>query len=125
MLFMPALNRRGAALIIVLTTVLIVAILAAVILGLILSNARISEHNLSRTKAYYAALAGMNLAQDRLRIGAWGTGTYTICNTAGCGDDPVTKVEDPDIPYNVTIQIFDPGTADDGSGRKLNITVDY
>jgi len=95
-------NKKGVVLIIVLTTVLIAAILANVILGFILSHYRFTHHQSSRIQAYYASLAGMNLAQEKLRTGAWTTGTYTLCSS-GC------TVNDPDMRYKVTITISAPG----------------
>ncbi len=98
-------NKKGVVLIIVLTTVLIAAILANVILGFILSHYRFTHHQSSRIQAYYASLAGMNLAQEKLRIGAWTTTPagqpYTLCSS-GC------TVNDPDMRYKVTITISAP-----------------
>ena len=118
-MFKPSFNERGVALYLVLMTVLIVAILSGVILTIILSQVRLSYHQIGRTRAYYAALAAMNLAFDRLNSQTWGTGLYTFgkCspNWTGC------NVNDADIPYRVNISI-----GDNLSGRRqINLTVNY
>lgn len=113
-------HKKGAVLFMVLGTVLIAVILANIILGFILSHYRFTYHQTSRVKAYYAALAGMNLARENLRTGAWETGTYTLCKS-NC------DVNDSDIPYNVTITISDPnpvGTNPVGI-RPIKITTNY
>src|SRR3989338_8459923 len=62
-------HKRGVVLFIVLGTLLVVVSLATVILSLILSHARLTHHQTSRIHAYYAALAGMNYAIEKLRVG--------------------------------------------------------
>jgi Tfp pilus assembly protein PilX len=116
--FFNALNKRGVVLFIVLGTLLVVTSLATVILSLILSHARLTYHQTSRVQAYYAALAGMNLARENLRTGTWATGSYTLCKS-GC------TVNDSDIPYSVAINIAAPGTSIDGVGRRITITTTY
>ncbi|MFA5155979.1 MAG: pilus assembly PilX N-terminal domain-containing protein [Candidatus Omnitrophota bacterium] len=65
-------NRpKGAALYLVIGTLIIVLILARVILAIILNQATISRHHTTRIQAYYAAQAGMNYALEQLRTGAW------------------------------------------------------
>ncbi len=55
----------------VLTTLLVAAILGAILMNFMASQARLTHHQVSRIQAYYAALAGMNYAYERLRTGAW------------------------------------------------------
>jgi len=111
-------KKKGVVLLIVIGTLLVVASLAAVILSLILSHARLTYHQTSRIRAYYAAFAGMNLARENLRTGTWATGAYTLCNS-GC------TVNDGDIPYSASISIGAMGTSIDGIGRKITITSNY
>ncbi|MFH1269644.1 MAG: hypothetical protein ABIH75_01115 [Candidatus Omnitrophota bacterium] len=117
--------KRGLALIFALVTVLIVAILAIVVLSSIASHARLTNNIINRTRAYYAALAGMNLAVEKLRTGAWGnntnTTTYHLCKS-NCTEPP--DVIDYDISYNMTITIGALGSAPDLVGRIINITTD-
>lgn len=119
-MFKPSFRERGVALYLVLMTVLIVAVLAGVILTIILSQARLSYHQIGRTRAYYAALAGMNLAMENLRLGKWDTGSYAIgrCCTAICSENCTC---DFDIPYCVNITIV----AANATSRQINLSVDY
>ncbi|MFA5357106.1 MAG: hypothetical protein WC301_06905 [Candidatus Omnitrophota bacterium] len=119
-----ALNRRGVALILVLTAVLIVASLAIAILSFILSHSQLTEHNIKSVKAYYAALSGMNIARDMIRTNTtgWvpvsGNVTKTICSP-GC------DITDWDIGAavdNVTIVIWEPYT---NNLRKIEVTAYY
>ena len=111
-------HKKGVVLLIVLGTLLVVASLATVMLSLILSHARLTYHQTSRIQAYYATLAGMNLARENLRNGTWTTGSYTLCKS-GC------TVNDSDIPYSVAINIAALGTSIDGVGRSITVTSTY
>jgi len=118
------LNKKGMVLLFVLATFLIVACLAAVIISIISMNARIVYHQTSRIQAYYAALAGMNVAIEKVRIGesGWVPDTGTISKTlCGSGCD----VYDYDIPYTVTMTIYSPNSGPDGVGRKITVNVTY
>jgi Tfp pilus assembly protein PilX len=68
---MPDLNKKGVVLFIVIGVVMVVAWLSIVTLRIISSQSRLTHHQLSRIRAYYADKAGMNLAFDQLRTGAW------------------------------------------------------
>ena len=68
-------QERGVVLIMVLGTIFVVMLLANIIVGIMSSQLRITRHQISRTQAYYAALAGMNYAMDQMRRGAWAAGT--------------------------------------------------
>jgi Tfp pilus assembly protein PilX len=108
--------KKGVALLMVLTLILVVVILANVVLSIISSQSRLTHHEVSRIRAYYAARAGMILAFDRLRTGTWGTGRYTLCR-ANC------NINDPDIPYPVTINI---SSLNNTTGvRTITITTNY
>lgn len=102
----------------VLGTVLIAVVLTNIILGFILSHYRFTYHQTSRVKAYYAGLAGMNLARENLRTGAWGTGTYHLCKSGCTSPD----VNDSDIPYKVTITI---GAPDVKGIRPIKLSTNY
>ena len=74
-------NKKGVMLFIVLGMLLIVAIMIGGILGFISSSLRKTYHQVRRIKAYYAAMAGLNLAMHKLRTGAWTAGSsYKICH---------------------------------------------
>lgn len=108
-------DNRGVMLIIVLVSVLIAVILAGVILSFVLSQHRFTHHQASRIQAYYASLAAMNLVNEKIRAGTWGTGTYTLCNS-GC------TINDADINYKVTIIVSNP----DASGvRTIKLNTPY
>jgi hypothetical protein len=95
---------------------MIVTALSQVVLTIILNQARLTHHQVSKIQAYYATLAAMNLARESLRLGYWATGTYTLC-ASGC------TVNDPNIPYRVTITI---GGANAATGvRQIALSTDY
>ena len=124
-------GKRGVALFIVLGTILVVVILANIVLNIILSQSRLTHHQISRIRAYYASLAGMNYALEQLRTGTWVYhGDYCIGNiTAGhCSGFPLPHVvNDPDMPYEVRIHIDapDPTRVNFPDVAPLNITVNY
>ncbi len=110
-------REKGVVLLVVLAAIFMVTILVNIILGLTLSQSRLTHHQVNRIRAYYALQAGMNLAFDRLRTGDWDTTTtpYTL-GKASC------TVNDTDIPYVVSINI----TARNATGiRTINLTTDY
>jgi Tfp pilus assembly protein PilX len=108
-------GEKGVALFLILSLLMVAAVLAGVIMNITLSHFELTRHKVQRVKAYYAALAGMNLAFEQLRTGAWsGNNTYTLCSS-GC------TVNDADIPYTVTINI----TKTDSVNNTVNISVNY
>jgi Tfp pilus assembly protein PilX len=112
-------KNKGIALFMVLGTLLVLLVLAAISLAMVSSQSRLTQHQINRMRAYYAGLAGMNLAMEQLRLGAWGTGDYSLC-AAGC------TVNDPDIPYRVNIAVQDVGANPAlPSSRQIQIAVDY
>ena len=112
-------TRKGTALIVVLIMLLTVLALAYIISEVVTNQSTITRHNVDRSRAYYAALAGVNLAIDGLRFRNWGTNTYTLCRS-GC------DVNDGDIPYLVTITIGNPGVASiDPQCRRITAYVNY
>lgn len=124
-------NQKAVAMFMVLGTLLVVVILANVILNLILSQSRLTHHQVSRIQAYYAAQAGVNYAIEELRSGDWAmpaTGasyTRTLC-PAGC------DITESDLPHSVSrvdIVIFErtaPGcTPPTGVPVCINVTATY
>ncbi|MFA6217214.1 MAG: hypothetical protein WDL87_06160 [Candidatus Omnitrophota bacterium] len=108
-------NKRGVVIFIVLITLLIVAALSQVVLNIILNQSRLNYHQVSRLQAYYAVLAAMNLTRENLRLQNWTTNTYTLCSS-GC------TVNDPDIPYRVTITV---GAPNANGIRQILLHTDY
>jgi len=111
-------DRRGVALFIVLAVVLTVTVLANVILVIVSSHVKMTQHQVHRIQAYYAAQAGMGLAFEQLRSGAWASGTYSLCNSSSC------TVNDPDIPYRVDIAIGGAGSGL-GNTQRIDASVAY
>jgi Tfp pilus assembly protein PilX len=68
-------TNKGVVLIMVLSMILVVVALANIVILLISSQYRLTHHQASRIQAYYAAQAGMVLALENLRTGAWSVGT--------------------------------------------------
>jgi len=64
-------ENKGIALFMALALLMVVVIFANVILTLMLNQSRITQHQIGRIQAYYAGVAGMNLALDNLRTGDW------------------------------------------------------
>lgn len=129
-------NKKGVAIILVLGTLFVAFVLAAVIVNIISSQGRLTHHQFSRIQAYYAGLAGMNLAVEKLRTGAWTvpaadtTEIHKICKTSTCaGYDAAKDVIDADIPYTVTITLHPLNEAPDAAvingTAGISIFVDY
>ncbi|MFA6384495.1 MAG: hypothetical protein WCY10_03900 [Candidatus Omnitrophota bacterium] len=118
-------SQKGMALYLVLAVLIVVVIIAGMFLNLVLSQARLTHHQVSRTQAYFAARMGMNYAIEMLSRNdpGWSSTSafnYTICKSGTCDKN------EPDLPpsiRNVTINV---GDVEIGSNiRPLNITVDY
>jgi len=62
-------SKSGVVLFITLATILITVVLANVIMSVVSSQAALTRHQVSRTQAYYVAMAGINLAYEKLRTG--------------------------------------------------------
>ena len=99
---MPNCNRKGVLLFIVIGTIIVVATLSTVILRIMLSQSRLTHHQVSRIQAQYVARAGMVYALEKLRLGAWVYSVSPAVNTClNAGDCNVT---DPAFP--VSVQTF-------------------
>jgi Tfp pilus assembly protein PilX len=130
-------RKDGVVLLFVLATLLVVISLIIATLSMILSHSRLTVHQVERTKAYYAALAGINLANEQIRIGTWAPATttsYCLCSASTClatgaasayCNGRAANIVDGDIPYNVRIDVYNTGSSPDGSGRKITSSVDY
>jgi Tfp pilus assembly protein PilX len=68
---MIRLDRKGIALFMVLATILVVVILCNIVLSIISSQSRLTHHEVSRIRAYYAAQAGLVYTMEKLRNGSW------------------------------------------------------
>lgn len=93
-------NKKGVALFVALGLLLVVVILANIILAIILSQSRLTHHQVSRIQAYYGTMAGINFAIDKLRRGDWAVPTTATPNTY-----TVTDSDFPSIIQNKTINI--------------------
>jgi Tfp pilus assembly protein PilX len=133
-----SLNKKGVALYIILTMLLVVVILANVILNLVLSHSRLTHHQVSRIQAYYAAQAGMVYALEMLRTGLWAESVnpYIMCNAnPACNIDntsltcDVNEVSLPCSVRSVSIRISDitncPNSLLPGVDSCVQTTVNY
>lgn len=132
--------NRGVILIMVLATVLITFILTDVVLTIVKGHYDLTHHKTSRIRAYYADMAAMNLAMDKLRRGEWSCRndvpwvrpydcpSYYLCPSPQqyCPGGPADDIYDSDIPYVVTIQIrrlHDPAT--EPPSYRIRVTSSY
>lgn len=129
---MPDLNKKGVVLFIVIGVVMVVAWLSIITLRIISSQSRLTHHQLSRIRAYYADKAGMNLAFDKLRSGVWTQDLATVKYYCINGKvDPATEVvctspifNDPLLP-NVQIKIYPQSQPGIDGTAKIEIKTDY
>lgn len=140
----PFQNRKGVALLMTIGMLLMAVILANVILTLMLSHSRLTQHQVGRIQAYYAGMAGINMALDNLinnpagwDPGAGATTTHTLCNTADAAC-PAGSINEPDFftntvytgsvvqRVNVTVRGLDGAEGDIPAGsRQINAEVIY
>jgi len=132
------LDRKGIVLFIVLGTIFIVLLLANIILNLFTSQARLTHHQVSRIQAYYASMAGVNYAIEKLRLGTAGwvppspddtstTTTNYLCKSASSHANCSSAVIDDALPGSIQyVEIKVTGT---GSGlnntRKISAKTTY
>ena len=125
-------NNKGIVLLIVLATLLVVTILGNIILNTVLSQSRLTHHQISRIRAYYATQAGMNYAIEMLRLGNWTpdpnpngiTKHYCINGNVDAAIACLDTINDSDIPYHVQIAIG-PVNSGINNTAKLEVKTDY
>ncbi|MBU0547787.1 MAG: hypothetical protein KJ710_01210 [Candidatus Omnitrophica bacterium] len=127
---MPDSDRKGVLLFIVLGTIIVVATLSTVILRIILSQTRLTHHQVSRIQSQYAAKAGINYALDKLRRnddGNWlATGEYTRTMYRS-GASVAGDFNEPNLPGSVDkveITVYVPGSGISGT-RKISAKAIY
>lgn len=114
-------DKKGVVLAIVVSMVLVVSILIGVALRIASNQSRLIHHQVSRIQAYYASMAGINYAFEKLRRGndpaCWpASGNFTrrlLRSGAGACD-----ITDPDLPASilrVDILVGSPGAGIDGT----------
>jgi Tfp pilus assembly protein PilX len=108
-------GSKGIMLFIVLVSLLIVTMVINIILGFIVSHYQFTMHMVGRSRAYYAAMAGLNYTFEMLRSGAWpvpGSGSVYAC-MHGAIDPSVSctynMTDDSDIPYQIQVRIWAQG----------------
>ena len=122
-------NSRGVALFITLAAVAIVVILANVVLNIMLSQNRLTHHQVSRIRAYYAGQAGMVYTLEMLKNGTWvasPSSTKYACHRS-CIDavSPSYAIPtDADIPYNIQVAIYPLGSGISSTTR-IDVKTDY
>jgi len=141
-MFKVKFGKKSMVLLVVMATLLVLISLTIAVLSLILSHARLTAHQVNRTKAYYAALAGMNLAMEEMRNGNWlpsSATTYCLCSTTTCPAlcppalpgvgyscaSRTTDIFDPEIPYCVAMTVDRLGSSIDSTGRKITVSTTY
>jgi type II secretory pathway pseudopilin PulG len=111
-------KKKGAILFVVLAVILVVVILSGVILSIISSQSRLTNHQVSRIKAYYASKGIMNYVLEKMRTDPdWAPGTTekVVCHR-NCIDKTATAglsiPTDSDIPYDIQVTIHIDNQAD-------------
>lgn len=107
--------RKGVILVVVIGIMLVILTLALAALHLMAQESRITEHNIKRTRAFYAAQAGMIYALEELRKGTDPSGAINI--GAGISGYPPAGLP-------VTITYFDDDTGPGGTDP-VDISVTY
>mgnify|MGYP001608167276 CR=1 FL=1 len=125
-------RQKGVIMYLVLVSVLMTIVLAGIILNIITSNARFSHHQVSRVQAYYAAMAGVNYAVERLRSGseascwpATGIISRKICRTGGTCISVCDPIDDTLPPSISQIDISVSDWAGSPSKRTITATATY
>ena len=129
----PLRNNKGVALLIVMGTFLVVVVLANVILALISSQSRLTHHQVSRIRAFYAAKAGIVLAFEKLRLKQWSQNPtldtyYCINGRVNPATVCTQTIIDNDIlPMNVEIRITPASlnSGNPGNTARITATTDY
>jgi len=121
--------KKGVVLVVVIGVMLVIFTLALAALFLMTQESRIAEHKIKRTKAFFAAQAGMVLALEKLRKGDWSPpppSPQKYCLNDNIGNDctPPRTVDDANIPYDVTMEIFPVGATIPNSSQ-IDIVVNY
>jgi Tfp pilus assembly protein PilX len=123
-------GKKGVALFITLAAVAIVIILANIVINIMSNQGRLTHHQVSRIKAYYAAQAGMVYTLEMIKNGVW---TVDPANTRyACHRSCIDSVSptftiptDPDIPYNVQVTIYPLGTGGVSGTTRIDVKTDY
>ncbi|MCM8791624.1 MAG: hypothetical protein NC826_00490 [Candidatus Omnitrophica bacterium] len=110
-------SNKSVALVYVLGVLVAMMAIASLIITIFLSQFRLSHHHTSRMQAYYAAMAGINYAFEKVRTGQIGP-TQAYNYTLHDEDFPVT-VRNKNVyievaPYNTTRQ-----------QRRIKVRVNY
>jgi Tfp pilus assembly protein PilX len=119
--------KKGIALFMVLGTLLVVVTFAFIMLNIMLSHPRLTQHQVGRIQAYYAAQAGMNYAIEKLRLGNdsnWtssGAFTHRMCwTTTGCSSPG--DILEADLPRSIEYVEITVWTVNSGVNNTRKIT---
>ena len=110
--------KKGVVLVVVIGVMLVIFTLALAALFLMTQESRIAEHKIKRTRAFFAAQAGMIFALDSLRNGANPSGTINI----GAG---ITGYPAAGLPVLITYPGAGGAGAGPGGTDPIDIRVDY
>ena len=111
-------GNKGLTVVLVLMTIFLVVLLANILLIVITSQSRLTHHKVSRIRAYYAAMAGINLAIDNLRRNTWQV-NRNYCINCTSGIPPADRVNDNTLPYVVMINIGAVGADPPGPAQAI------
>ena len=97
-------DKKGIVLFIVIGIIMVVVVLSIVILRMIANQSRLTNHQVTRIQAQYAAKAGMVYALEMLRTGAWVYSVSPPVNT--CPNPGGCVVVDPDFTSSILNRQF-------------------
>lgn len=119
-------KSKGVALFVVLAAIFTIMVLGNITLTVMLSQSRLTHHQLGRMQGYYAGMAGIVYGYDKLRSGDWpspdpvispaGFYVYKICN--GCVAPDIDDGNLPPMIQDINIAVAYRGfSAQDASGN--------
>ena len=113
-------DNKAMAMLLVLVTIAVVMLLANIVLSTVVSQSRLTHHQVSRIQAYYAAQAGINYALDKLRrqddtinwpIPASDEAAYTRRICRNCVAPDIAELKLPLSINSVSVKVTPAGTA--------------
>jgi Tfp pilus assembly protein PilX len=127
--------ESGVILLVVVSVILVVVILSGVVLTIVNNQSRLTNHQVSRIRAFYAGKGIMNYTLEKLRLGTWAAHATTTryvcysnvvggnCSSLGASAPYYDTIPvDSDIPYKALVVIYSQAAYPNG---RIDIKTDY